>query len=444
MEKFKFLAKNKISELPREAGVYVFSDGRKILYIGKATNIKNRVKNHFQQPRSLWEKSLLRPRFQRSFGGRVGFIKTDSEIEALILEAKLIKKYQPRFNVMWKDDKNYFYVVIARNKQGIPHVCTTHQPKTQISNLKAQNHNSKVKTILIGPFTDGAALKKTLRFLRKIFPYYSSKKHPENLCPWCHLKLCPGPNPDIKKCKKDVKNLISVLKGKRQSVLKKMKREMLNASRSQEFEAAGAIRDQIESLEKVISNAKVFDRDKLRFSWQEIQKALRNLLKTKRSVFKIEGCDISNIRGKKATGSMVSVQGGPASGWVLDKKNYRKFKIKTESEPNDVAMIKEVLERRFRHPEWKPPELILIDGGKAQLNAALQIKKSRPRAGKTKFFALAKKKNELFIEGRKEPVLLKNLPRGISDLILQVRDESHRFALKYHQKLRELDLKDNF
>lgn len=370
---FKFLPKNKIARLPKSSGVYAFKKGWKFLYIGKAKNIRERVKNHSE---------LL------GLAAKVAYIETDSEIEALLLEAKLIKKYQPKYNVVWRDDKNYFYICIT--KQDFPRLFITHQACPE-------------PAAKLGPFVDGKALKKTLRILRKVFPYYTQKKHPEGLCPWCHLGLCPGPNPNRKEYKKSIKNLISVLEGKRKVVLKNLKKEMKKASDSQDFEKAAKIRDQITALEKVLKH------DNGRFK-------------------RIEAYDISNIQGKEATGSMVVFQNGKPA-----KSQYRRFKIKMAKKPNDVAMLKEVLRRRFKHQEWPCPDLILIDGGKAQLNAATSITKIPA-------MALAKKENKLYIEGRKRPVLLKSLPREISNLILQLRDEAHRFARKYHHKLREKSL----
>ena len=313
MDKFKFLNKNKIEGLPGTAGVYCFKNGGKILYIGKAANIKERVKQH---------KDLL------ELAGRMGYIKTDSEIEAFLLEAKLIKKYQPKYNVVWKDDKNYFYIGIT--KEEFPRIFITHQTKDK-------------NTEYVGPFVDGKELKQSLKELRKRSPYRTCKILPKKPCLWYYLGQCLAP------C-------------------------LFGSQR-------------------------------------------------------IEAYDVSNIQGQEATGSMVTfINGKP------EKNFYRRFKIKLTNKPNDVAMIKEVLSRRFNHPEWGLPDLILIDGGKAQLNAAILIAKRCKL--KTKTMALAKKENELYIEGKKKPILLKSLPREIFNLILQLRDEAHRFAIAYHHKLR--------
>lgn len=195
---------------------------------------------------------------------------------------------------------------------------------------------------------------------------------------------------------------------------------MDKASTSQNYETAAKTRDQIRMLERVISHSKIFE-----FDWQ-IEPKLPPEWQFKR----IEAYDISNIQGKEATGSMVVFNEDRPN-----KNQYRKFKIKIGGKPNDVAMIKEVLKRRLKHSEWPYPELILIDGGKAQLNAAKSIVKNRVRV-----MAIAKKRNELYMEKKAKPILLKGLPREVFNLILQLRDEAHRFAQKYHHRLRDKTL----
>lgn len=385
--KFRYLDKKKINNLPKTAGVYALSDKQSFLYIGKAGNIKNRAKNHFSQPTYKDEMFLGKIK-------KIGYIKTDSEIEALILESKLIKKNKPKFNTLWKDDKNYFYVALDN------YVRLTHQPKKED----------------IGPFVDGQAIKKTLKILRKAFPYYTQKKHPKGLCPWCHLNICPGPD-NLKTHKKNIKKLKDVLKGKSQKVLKDFKKEMKKASKVQDFELAGQLRDKVQVLEKTLKNSKIISAQTEPLNWLG------------RKISKIEAYDISNIQGKLATGSMVVFINGKS-----EKSLYRKFKIKISGKPDDTAMIKEVLIRRMRHREWPLPDLFLIDGGKGQLSAAKKVIKNIPVT------ALAKRNNELFIKDQKNPVLLKNMPREISNLILQLIDEAHRFAITYHKKLREIDL----
>jgi len=410
MDKFKFLPKEKIDDLPKTSGVYSFYEKNPTpktqpIYIGKAINIRDRVKNHFQQP--SYRDDLFIDKVNK-----IGFFETNSEIEALILEANLIKKYQPKFNVVWRDDKNYFFVAIAKNNAGLPYIYITHQ------------RNEKVK--YIGPFVEGTSLKKTLRFLRRAFPYYTAKKHPKTKCTYCHLGLCPGPDPDKNLYKKNINNLIAILEGKKQKVLRDLKKDMKKYSAENDFENAAKARDQIFSLEKIISHAHIFEANKIQQGWPKTEGFLQTILGVNKKIGRIEGYDISNIQGNQAVASMVVFVDGAA-----DRNQYRKFKIKTIEGPNDTAMIKEALSRRITHNEWPLPDLIFIDGGKGQLNAALAIIKEIPVC------ALAKRNNELFIRGKKDALLLKNLPREIFNLILQIRDESHRFAITYHKKLRK-------
>ena len=419
MKKFKILKLKQTESMPKTAGVYSFWQKNKIIYIGKAINIQSRVKNHFSQP--SYRDNLFIDKIDK-----IGFIKTGSEISALILEANLIKEYQPKYNVVWKDDKNYFYVAVVENKNKIPYVFITHQLQTTHYPLQAQ---------YIGPFVDGNAIKKTLRFLRKIFPYYISSKHFKLKCGYCHLDLCPGPNPDILQYKKNIKKLILVLQGKSPTVLNLLKKEMKQASDLQNFETAGKIRDKIRNLEQVMSHYSPDSRlreKRLWENWEKTEKLLQNILEIKNPIQKIECYDVSNIQGKFATASMIVFTKGKP-----DKNEYKKFKIKMVNEPNDIAMLKETLIRRFTHREWTLPQVILIDGGKAQLNVAIN---SKPQNSNIKVISIAKGRQELFIENKKTPIPLKELPQEIYNLIVNLDNEAHRFAINYHKKLRKQNL----
>lgn len=422
MPKIKSVSKDKIENLPKKPGVYILKGkSGEFLYIGKATNIQERVKTHFSQPNYRDELFIEKV-------SRIGYIETWSEIEALLLESELIKKHQPKYNVIWKDDKNYFFVGVTKEK--LPRVFITHQKKDLV-----EGTDKKVtKVDYIGPFVDGKQLKNTLKLLRRIFPfYYTLAKHPYTLCQYCNLGLCPGPNPNAREYRKNISGLLGVLKGKRKSVIKSMQKEMSEASVSNNFEKAAKIRDQIRTLEGTISNARIaeYSHEKLQ-EWDSVQKILGEIIGTKRYISRIEAFDISNIQGKAATGSMVTfIKGRPA------KDFYRKFRIRMVGKPNDVAMIKEVLGRRFGHPEWGVPDLILIDGGKPQLNAALSS--LEPNLLNIKVASLAKRREELYLPGHRRPLLMKTLSREVFNLILQLRDEAHRFAITYHRKLRDID-----
>lgn len=410
MDRFKFIDNRDFSQLPKTSGVYCFIEKKEPIYIGKAINIQNRVKNHFNQP--SYRDNLYIEKVKK-----IGYLETNSEIEALIIEASLIKKYQPKFNVVWKDGKNYFYVAFQQNKDRLPFVYITHQ-KTQ------------PRTEYVGPFVEGTALKKTLRFLRRAFPYYTNAKHTKPKCTYCHLDLCPGPNPDIKEYKKNIKKLILILKGKRNTVLNALRKEMKNLSKENKFEEAGKIRDRIYHLQQVMSHTKVISNQENKDNTESF-KTLQQILQLKKEINRIECYDVSNTQGTQATGSMVVFENGTPA-----KNQYKKFKIKLTDTPNDIAMLRETLERRFSHPEWVWPEVILIDGGRAQLNVAIETKNQKIETKIIKVISIAKGRQELFIENKAEAIPLSSLPQEVYNLVKLLDDEAHRFAITYHKTLR--------
>ena len=433
--KFKFIKKENILKLPKTTGVYCFKNDKEILYIGKAVNLKERIKNHLKK--SNWRDRLFIEKTKK-----IGFIQTNSEIEALILEAQLIKKYNPKYNIVWKDDKNYFFVAIT--KEDFPRIFVTHQ-----------RQKTETGITYIGPFVDGKSLKQSLYVLRKIFPFRSCKSLPKRPCLWYYLERCPAPcllkislekeinlkNKIKKSSQKNAKNMIKILLGKKEKLLRELKKEMKELSKKEKFEEAAKIRDQVTALEKIILHKKIFElpeeqNENSSLQYKESINYLKEFLGIKKEISRIEAFDVSNIQGKYSTGSMITfINGQP------EKRLYRKFKIKTVKKPNDVAMIKEVLLRRINHKEWGFPDIILIDGGKPQLNVAVKIKKKKNElAEKIKIIALAKKENKLYVEGKKNPIFLQSLPRQIFNLILQLRDEAHRFAISYHKKLRKKEL----
>ena len=239
MEKVSQKISESINSLPKTAGVYLFWCGDEILYIGKAINIKERVKNHFMQP--VLKDKLFIPKITR-----IEARETGSEIGALLLEANLIKQHLPKFNAIWKDDKNYFYVAFSKNAEKLPYVHLTHQ-------------KSEFTAEYIGPFIEGAPLKKIVKYLRRVFPYYTQARHPKTLCTWCHLGLCPGPTPDITRYKKDIKKLILVLRGKRTSALRELKKEMTILTKSNKFEEAGTVRDRMLALDRIMQHTHVIE-----------------------------------------------------------------------------------------------------------------------------------------------------------------------------------------
>lgn len=207
--------------------------------------------------------------------------------------------------------------------------------------------------------------------------------------------------------------------------MRSLQAEMKRLAKKKKFEEAARVRNRIYNLRQVMAHAHVIENSKFKIQNSKF-----------RLMGRIEAYDVSNIQGKYATGSMVVFTNG-----APDKKEYKKFKIKISGKPNDIAMLREVLQRRFAHAEWGCPDIILIDGGRAQLNVALKIKSLKNSLKivncKLKILAFAKGRQELFIEGRKKPTPIKSLAQKMQNLILHLNNEAHRFAISYHKKLRK-------
>ena len=449
--------------IPHTPGVYFFRKGQIPLYIGKAGNLKKRLVSYFRKNVSAKVMEL------REEATSLDWIEVSSEIEALIREALFIKEHLPKYNILMRDDKNYFYVGITREE--FPKIFVTHQSQQQgqITNNKSQITKSKRKattyylqpTTYVGPFTSGSALRATLRILRRIFPYCTCFTPHKRPCLNSQIGRCPGfccsksQNQELgirnhEEYKKNIKNITAVLSGKRTRLLTQLKKEMREAVKKQEFEKAAELRDSVAGLENVFEHKGVIEEAQInhrhsrtfaghRARWTKIEQTIQTILNSDTPITRVEGYDISNISGTSATGSMVVFING-----LPEKSEYRKFKIKTIHQPSDVDMHREVMRRRLGHPEWPYPELMVIDGGKPQLNAvekALQESGIRNQELGMKIVGLAKREEELYIEGRNVPVRLDSLPPDVMFFFQHVRDESHRFAKKYHHKLREISYK---
>jgi len=367
----------KITDLPQSPGVYFFKDSSEcVLYVGKAKNLKKRVKNHFQKPE------------QHSFDfisriTDIDFIQTATENEALILEQQFIKKIQPRWNTEWKDDKNYFFVGITGDK--FPRVYLTHQPSLAGARLlRTRRSLAPAVSDYFGPFVSGREIKSFLREIRKVVPYRTCANLPKKPCMYAALGLCTAPciYPRRKKTYDMIVQTLEVLLriygGK-----------------------TGACRE-------------LTSREENRHS------------QSKNTTIRVEGYDISNLSGTLAVGSMVVFENGKPN-----KNEYRKFKIKNITGQNDVGSLREVITRRLKHDEWHKPDIMLIDGGKGQLKAIKGLD--------VPAIALAKFKHsggKIFTPYSKNSLKLDYLPENVKNLLLQVRDEAHRFAISYHRSRR--------
>lgn len=420
------------SHLPNKTGIYFLKDKKgSPLYIGKAADLKNRIRSYFTLLSSLAPKT--RRLIEET--DKVDYFLVDSEFEALLLEAKLIKQYQPKYNVRLKDDKRFPSIGI-----------TTEEKYPRVYYTRKRKETKEENVLFFGPFPNPATVKRVLRLLRKIFPFRSCQRMPQKPCLYYYLKLCPGvcfhPPELLKGYRKSILQLIKLLKGEKKLLINQLKSKMKKEAGAKNFELAAKVKKKIEAIEYITQPRVGFefllDFDPKRY--QKEKKELEDLLKIKK-IKRIEGYDISNIGGKWATGSMVAfVDGSPA------KSDYRHFKIRSTDSPDDPGMIKEIISRRLKHPKWQYPDLIVVDGGKGQLRVAIETL-SRFKI-KIPVVALVKRKEEIIAPKGKSSPSAKipseskfktiKLPKTSPalQLIQRVRDEAHRFAQSYHQKLR--------
>ncbi|MBD3362528.1 hypothetical protein GF362_02305 [Candidatus Dojkabacteria bacterium] len=450
--------KQKIEEAPSLPGCYLWKDKKgKILYIGKAVNLSNRVNSYVQNYKRLDPK--IRKMVDKI--ADIDYYTVDSEVEALILETNLIKKYKPRYNKLMKDDKNYSWVMIDWYND-LPSI-----------NLVREKDDKKAE--YYGPYPNRSPVFKVLRRLRKIFPYCGklpkNNKNKTKPCFDYHIGLCSGICAGLvskKEHRQHINAIRKFFKGKRMKMINNMKKQMNKKSDKLNFEEAAELRDKINDLEYVTQRIKIgkeIDEIKLQTLKKDYPKeALKTLinkldfsgLKYKRN-FRIECYDISNISGTNAVGSMIVFQDGRPV-----KNQYRKFKIRNKATPDDFAMMQEVIKRRLKYlsSNYKAkksdssfrtkPNLIIVDGGKAQLSSAYEVLKRKGLEDKIYTIGLAKKFEEIYkikINNRKEEdkskiVKIKFKKIRFSKrskelyLIQRIRDEAHRFAIGYHRKIR--------
>ena len=517
--------------LPNKPGVYIMRDASDtIIYIGKAKNLIKRVKSYFREKLDRPKTQILMSHFDS-----LEYIVTNSEKEALILEATLIKKHRPRYNVQLKDDKRYPYVKITDEK--FPRLLIT--------------RNVTKNGIYYGPFTDVGSVKQTVKFLKSLFKIRTCRNM-DGPCLNSQIDLCYAPcaGEITEKEYSEIINKIDLFfQGKYSTIVKNLKVEMMDAAENEEYEKAAVIRDQIASIEEImekqfvdlvdddldqdviaiapgddevvviimpIRNGKIVGRDDFLMSASQYDSSseimlaviqqyygynrhvpkqilldedidekqlleewlsdlrgnkvsikvpqkgvklrlvkmarknaeiikhqkkkmesalieLKKYLKLERLPHVIEGYDISNISGKFAVGSKVSFKEGKPN-----KKRYKHFKMETPG-PNDFAMMEELLTRRLKMVDRDPePDLIVIDGGKGQLGMACGVLE-KLNLTHIPIIGLAKEFEEVFVPNSSRPIIIPKNNQALH-LLQQVRDESHRFAITYHRKLRSNDI----
>ncbi|HLL60864.1 MAG TPA: GIY-YIG nuclease family protein [Candidatus Nitrosocosmicus sp.] len=427
-----------IKTFPSCCGVYIFWQNKEPIYIGKANNIKVRLLSHFKNSQLDNKEAAI---IQNS--DNITFLETNSEFNALILEARLIQEHRPKYNVVWKDDKSYLYIKITI-KDDFPKVL-----------LHRKEHDKK--SLYFGPFSSTRIARSLIYEIRRIIPFHTQANTSQRICFDAKIKLCdPCPNyiERIKtvnpteyeelriKYKSNIRKVISLLKGKSNVVLDTLEKDLKLKTVDQNYEEAMILRNKVSYLTTLIKHRsfKEFNLDYLIIdNYDEQLKSMNEFMKKYFNqepdsiIRRIECYDISNLFGTNPTASMVVLNDGKP-----EKKSYRKFKIKTVTGISDFAMMEEVLKRRFKRTDWDLPSLIVMDGGKPQVRIGLKVKKllniDIPLIG------IAKDPDRIVLglPGLQTVYLEKESP--FFQMIQHIRDESHRFAKKYHTYLRRQKL----
>lgn len=462
---------SKLKELPKSPGVYFHKSLHgEIIYVGKAANLSNRVRQYFQ-------KSRLRDVKTDALVAEIidtEWIEVETEIDALFLESEMIKRYMPRYNVLLRDDKSQTYVRIPLNEP-YPAVTFTRQPLDDGATY-------------FGPYYNGWAVKKALRYLRRVFPYSTHERMPNTLCLQYHLGLCPGVEAQKTTSAayhKTLKKLMRYLKGERKTLIRELERDMKVYSAEHKYEEAAVLRNRLRELKQLSQQIVFGDREFMDISKDQGLAGLQRLLGLPAIPKRIEGYDISHMSGTNNVASMVVATKG-----LADKSQYRKFKMQLPGN-NDFAHMSETMRRRFsgKHSDWPKPDMLLIDGGKGQLAAVLDVLDELgiaiPAIGLAKrdeqivvhmtrshvnldidaIRAWAKEKNpfdepsQMPLGGKAleskyvytytndgvragiettEDFVLVTLPKQspIVKLLQRIRNESHRFAVSYHSTLK--------
>lgn len=441
--------RDKLKTLPNEPGVYFHKDAKgKIIYVGKAAVLKNRVSSYFQNTTNRDSKTLVLV----SEIVDTDWITVGSEVEALFLESEMIKRYNPKYNVLLKDDKHWNYIKIG--PQEFPVISYVRRPMDD-------------GAIYHGPFTSGDAMKRAMKYLRRIFPYVTHDPLPPRACLQAHLGLCPNPEGGgISKTSygRTLRQLQMYLRGDKDKLLIEIEKDMARAAKSKNYEVAAKARDQLRDLQALSKQMIFGDKELFDLTLDQALVGLSERLDLAGIPRRIEAYDISHMQGTDNVASMVVFTDG-----VPNRDEYRRFKMRLPGN-DDFAHMREVIGRRFSGKnleEWPKPDLILIDGGKGQLASALMVLDEKGIAIPT--VGLAKREEEII---RRRPrqtnpadsaspvsaIMSHTNPHWENDawitnnqdfetillppsshvlqLLQRLRDEAHRFAITYHGLLK--------
>ncbi len=432
---------DKLKTLPKEPGVYFHKDKTgEIIYIGKAARLSSRVRQYFQ-------KSRLRDAKTDALVSDIAdtdWMVVGSELEALFLEAEMIRRYMPKYNVLLRDDKALSYIRINYDDD-YPTVSMTRRPLDDGARY-------------FGPYFSALAVRQALKILRKVFPYATKKTLGQKRASLhYHIGLDPGleeGRTSLKDYRANLRKMIAVIEGKKTVVIKDLNKDMKRLAKAQEFEQAAKVRNQINYLNNLGQKIIFSDKEFMDISKDQALSEMIDILNLSRAPFRIEGYDISHQQGTDVVASMVVFTNG-----VSNKAEYRKFKTKINHN-NDFYNMNETIKRRLSEKNikaWGVADIMLIDGGKGQLDAAINARDEMDQTGLV-FIGLAKREEQIVVHKAKSGVvvnlskinkmggyveesddfMLINLPHSshLIKLLQRVRDESHRFAVSYHSVLK--------
>lgn len=451
----------KLKTLPSSPGVYFHKSATgEIIYVGKAAILRNRVRQYFQSQREMDVKT-------RALVAEIedtDWVETESEIDALFLESEMVKRYMPRFNILLRDDKSQMYIRIDMKSEW-PYVCFTRNPSDDGADY-------------YGPYYNGFAIKKALRYLRRIFPYYTNpSKEGRRADLDTHIGLSPLPGATSDEYKATLRKLVKYFEGGRKTIARDIEKDMREAAARQDFETAAKLRNRLKDLAELQRKIMFGDKEFLDISKDKALNDLSSLLRLPKLPARIEGYDISHMGGVNVVASMVVFTNG-----VSNRSEYRKFKTKIERN-DDTGNMHETILRRFSQKNiqsWGMPDLVLIDGGKGQLDAAMRAMEEREVT--VPVISIAKREEEIIVHYKRSNIdtgviesfvknpgeneyversgeyykvnlhpgqmnagshsknlrggSLSNAHSDVVKLFQRIRDESHRFAVSYHTVLK--------
>lgn len=393
--------KNKLKTIPKKPGIYFWLDKNKeILYVGRATSLHSRLSQYFQKN--------IEPRIAEMVSQAVNikYEVTDTLLEAIILEAKNIKKYWPKYNVRDRDDRSFIYVVIPKTDYPKPLIIRGNDLK-KFSLSVSDKSASKSKAKIFGPYQSFYLLQNALRLIRRVFPYGNCQPNQGRACFDYQIGLCPGAcinKISAKDYQKNINSIVLLLSGEKKRLIAKLMKENP---------------DKMKALQHL----------------QDVSLLTKEENLSEAKVKRLEGYDISHLQGKESYGSMVVFENGEAN-----RNEYRLFKIKEAPAGDDERALSEVLLRRFKHKEWPAPDLIMIDGGTPQISFLTKALNAHniniPLIGISKFggdklvFALGLNKE------------IRELAKNIKATLLKLREEAHRFANRGRKRSLKYPLKN--